>query len=41
MTKDTTSLKAVEDPMLMSTRRHEINVETAIEVKGMEVRVSI
>ena len=40
MTSDTTSVKAVEEPMLMSTSRHELIVEMTIEVKGMEVRVS-
>lgn len=40
MTSDTTSLKAVEEPTLMMTRRQELMVEIAIEIKGMEVRVS-
>ena len=40
MTKDTTSLKAVEEPTLMRTRRQEIIVETATAVKGMEARLS-
>ena len=40
MTNDTTSLKAVEETMLMRTSRQELRVEMAMAFKGMEVRES-
>ncbi len=40
ITRETTSLKAVEEPMFMRTRRQEFMVEMAMAVRGMEVRAS-
>jgi hypothetical protein len=35
---DTTSLNATEDPRMTSARRHAMNVVSAMEISGIEVR---
>lgn len=40
MVREMTSLKAVEEPMLMSARRQEMVTVVRMEIRGMEARGS-